>query len=755
MNALLDSHRTRLPLTHRAPPAGAIAGIAGWLMLLVQIVAGALAIGLALATALVLLLVVAGQQAHASERGAMHERGAVDERGAIGAARHGAATDIERLNSHAAGGLLLETPQGLQVAPLQSSHAHLKVTGNTVRAVVTQRFRNPWPASEGRWIEGTWLFPLPDDAAVDRLRMRIGDRVVEGEIHEKQQARQILAKARAAGQQVSLVEQQRPNAFRTHVANIAPGAAIEIEIEYQQGLALKDGRWTLLFPTVLTPRYGRDPALLAWASDELPALAATTIADPDMQQPVVIGATDLNPVTMQIDIDAGLEVTKPISDTHQVLAQSTSSQQSSSARWSISTLGDTPADRDFALSWTPAPTQSPVASMRVERHTDGWYGLLVVNPPTGTLATQPRLPRETTFVIDTSGSMGGESIAQARRALLFALERLSPIDHFNVIQFNSVHSSLWTSPRSADARAIDEARAWVGRLQATGGTEMRGALLQALRDPLPEGRLGQVVFITDGAIDHEDELISLVRERIGARRLFTVGIGSAPNGWFMRKTAEIGHGTHTMIGRTGEIEARMAALFDRIARPVSSKLALDLEGAQVIDSPALPRELYAGEPLIATLKLSAMPTSAGVRGRHSDDWQVPVDLREAGDSGVHTLWARAQLEAIGDSLRRARSGGAGNDEAGRLRQQAVQLAISHHLVSDWTSLVAVDHTRVRPEGAPLDGGEVPANMPAGWSLPQTATPAALQLAIGIVLLALGFLLLLNRRTSQWIARLGQ
>ncbi|MGE0313966.1 MAG: marine proteobacterial sortase target protein [Lautropia sp.] len=754
MNATLDTRPAPDDL-RPAPGARALP----WILLLLRIVAGALAIGLALATALVLLLVVAGQQAQAAVPA--QPTALADSAGGGGA---GPGTDLERLRMHAASGLLIATPEGLRVAPLQSSDARLRVTGTTVRAVVTQRFLNPFPAADGRWLEGTYLFPLPDDAAVDHLRMRVGDRVIEGEIHERQAARALHAAARAAGHQVAMIEQQRPNAFRTAVSNIAPGATIEVEIEYQQGLALRDGRWTLRFPTVLTPRYARpvddggdgDVGAVAGSPEpaEAPEASSTQMPSthqPSMRQPVIVGAHDLNPVSLQVEIDAGMPVTRPASASHHLRVDAQDADGDEAARWRVATADASPADRDFVLSWAPAPTHAASASMRIERHAEGLYGLLVVSPPNGALDTQPRLARETTFVIDTSGSMGGESIAQARRALLFALARLSPIDTFNVIQFNSTHASLWTAPRAADARAIAQAREWVGRLVATGGTEMRGALEQALSTPLPEGRLGQVVFITDGAIDHEDELIALVRERVGARRLFTVGIGSAPNGWFMRKTAEIGGGTHTMIGRTGEVELRMAALFDRISRPVSSGLSLDIEGARAVDTSRLPRELYAGEPLVVALRLDAVPTAVTVSGRHSSAWTVPVRVLETDGAGLHALWARERLEALGDELRRT----VADSDAGRaLRADAVRLALAHHLVSDWTSLVAVDHTVARPAEAPLDGGDVPANMPAGWSLPRTATPAPLQLAIGVLLFGLGFALLLNRRASQWIAATG-
>src|SRR5690606_1949321 len=159
----------------------------------------------------------------------------------------------QRLQAHQGSGMILACRDGPLAAPLQSTDALLRVTRNTVRGTVRQRFRNPGE----EWLEGTYLFPLPDDAAVDHLRMKVGDRIIEGAIREKEAARREFADARRRGQRASLVEQKRPNAFSTHVTNIAPGAVIEIEIEYQQTLALRDGAWRLRFPGVLAPRYSR------------------------------------------------------------------------------------------------------------------------------------------------------------------------------------------------------------------------------------------------------------------------------------------------------------------------------------------------------------------------------------------------------------------------------------------------------------------------------------------------------------------
>lgn len=742
----------------------ALGGIGPWLRLFLGISGGAVAIAVALG----LLVVLTSTVAHARPV----QASAYD---TIGSGRPDA---LDSIRSHRAGGLILLESEGAVAAPLQSTDARLIVTGNTVRGTVTQRFRNP--GSE--WLEGTYLFPLPDDAAVDHLRMTVGDRTVEGRIQEKEAARRAFAQARVQGQRASLVEQERPNAFSTHVTNIAPGAFIEIELQYQQTLAMREGAWRLRLPGVVAPRYGSPvDANEARHPPRGFVLAGMQAEQADgMDQPVVpAGAAPLNPIRITVELDPGVPILQPVSASHRLQIARMAGTGDSGVRYRLQTIATAEAqevaDRDFELEWSPAAALLPMATLRHERRGDSYYGMLVVNPPSLEVQPGDRLPREMTFVVDTSGSMGGESIGQARSALAFGLERLQEGDWFNIIQFNSSHSSLFPAPRPVTGESLRIARRYLASLRADGGTEMRGAIAQALSAPLATDTLGQVVFITDGAVDYEDELISLVRERLGARRLFTVGIGSAPNGFFMRKAAEIGGGTFTFIGNAGEVERRMAGLFRKIAHPMSTNLAVTLDGGALAEPIDMPRDLYAGEPLILTARFSELPRAifvSGVAGLGQDGagrWRIAADLSAAQGSGLHVRWARSRIETLTDAIRQARHTAEPQDA---LRDRVVALALDHHLVSDYTSLVAVDLTPARPADAPMQQGAVPVNLPSGWSengpaqarigapasaqigapaLARTATPASLQLLIGLALLAVGFLLLVSRRCSGYIA----
>jgi Ca-activated chloride channel family protein len=352
-----------------------------------------------------------------------------------------------------------------------------------------------------------------------------------------------------------------------------------------------------------------------------------------------------------------------------------------------------------------------------------------------------RLPREIVYVIDTSGSMQGLSIGQARRALLLALDRLRPGERFNVIQFNSGTDRLFASAQRVEPRTLALARSYVAGLTAQGGTEMRGALEAALVGSDDARLVRQVVFLTDGSVGNEEALFGVIRQRLGDTRLFTIGIGSAPNGYFMTKAAEFGHGTFTYIGDVREVEEQR--LFARLESPVLTGIEVRWPAGAAVEAwpPRVP-DLYLGEPIVLCARLSGVADAVVVTGRRGrEEWRVslPLDGRRRG-WGTGVLWARRKIESLLDSLHE----GASPDE---VRAKVVALGLEHHLVTKHTSLVAVDVTPVRPADAPLQKQAVATNLPHGWSyegvfgeLPRTATPFRLHVLIAVLALLLALVL---------------
>ncbi len=336
----------------------------------------------------------------------------------------------------------------------------------------------------------------------------------------------------------------------------------------------------------------------------------------------------------------------------------------------------------------------------------------MVTPPAELTADAPRRPREAIFVIDNSGSMAGASMPQAKAALVMALDRLTPEDTFNVIRFDDTFDLVFPAAVPATPANVARAKGYVGALEADGGTEMLPALVAALVDQSPDdaSRVRQVVFLTDGAIGDEAALFSAIDQGLGRSRLFTVGIGSAPNTYFMSRAARIGRGTFTHIGDFAEVQAKAAVLFEALERPVMTDLTADFpQGVASETWPDPLPDLYAGEPVVITAKLSdaegTLRIAGDLAGRR---WAADLDLADAAEGvGVGQLWARAKIAAIEE--RRF----TGADPA-TIDKLVLQTALDYGLVSRLTSLVAVDVTPARPEGAPLARADVPTMLPDGW-----------------------------------------
>ena len=602
-----------------------------------------------------------------------------------------------------AGTLLVRTSEHDQFRPIPMlfTEVEIKVTGLIARSAVTQHFKNP----TDKWLEGTYVFPLPDTAAVDELSMKIGDRIIVGEIEERAQAKKIYEKAKSEGKKATLVEQERPNMFTTSVANIGPGETIQITIEYQEVLRYDAGRFELRFPTVVGPRYIPGTRKITKFSGTGWAHNTDEVADASRVTPPVAHPTDgpINPVRIRAHINAGFPVNVQ-SPSHTVRTREDSTG-------TLVTLAEkvVPADSDFVLEWRPKIGDAPDAALFSDVFDGQTYALLMVMPQEKPKAKAQRLPREAIYVIDTSGSMDGSSISQAKAALQLALARLAPEDSFNVIEFNSHAIQLFDSSQPATPRNIKTAVDYVKNLHAEGGTEMMPALTLALKQSTTTGKVRQVIFVTDGSVGNEMALLDYIKRHLKRSRLFTVGIGSAPNGYFMRKAAEYGQGSFTYIGKISEVKTKMGELFAKLENPVLTRIRIDWKGQPVEHYPKYIPDLYLSEPVVIAARLPNLGGSAEITGwLDGKPWAVDFKLDGGrSHSGIDRLFAQRKIEFLTLSL----SEGVARDT---VRKAIVELGLTHHLVTKHTSLVAVEHVASRPQNEQLDSSAVPTNLPKGW-----------------------------------------
>ncbi len=618
-------------------------------------------------------------------------------------------TASERSSS---GVLMLGDGPDSQSAILLNAHMTLAVQGLLADMSLEQTFRN----TTGQWLEGQYLFPLPEDAAVRGLTITVGDRVILGQIMPRQQAKQQYTAAKEAGQVASLVEQNRPNLFTMRVASIAPNDDIKIKLDVMLPVRLKDRTLQLILPTTLTPRYTNE------LTPDAAALDTSFARQTDMRGPRLTLVANIAPLD---------DLSLLASPTHTL----------DIAEGDI-TLTDVPMDRDIVLRWPMPDLAVASGEAFTDKHNGKRYMQVLLSPP-GDSSQLPTVSRELILLIDKSGSMAGESIRAAREAIHTALDGLTLDDTFNIIAFDDRTQPLFSSARPAEAGTIAIARRFADRLNADGGTEMLDALRLALTDDKDDrrynrviadsdagantntangelsadftdrSRLKQLVFLTDGSVGYEESLLKFIKQQLGNSRLFTVGIGSAPNTWFLEKAAEAGRGVSLSIRDNGDVASTVSELLTRLEHPVITDLSVQYANGfgEIYPNP-IP-DLYAGQPTMILGKISDDVDEIILTGRRAGErWTQIISIptnAESGSTQASSLamqWARAKVESLLDEQRNS----VDNE---RHKETITALAIDVGLVTPYTSFVAFEAEPVRPTLVPGKSVKVASLVPHG------------------------------------------
>jgi len=614
------------------------------------------------------------------------------------------------------GELLWRTADGLIPLPAVSTDVVIEVNGPLIAGTVSQRFVNP----TDEVIEAVYVFPLPENAAVHAMEIIVGERRIVSIVQEKQQARRTYETARAAGRRAALVEQQRPNLFTTAVANICPGDEIIVELGYLDRADYVDGTFGMAFPLTFTPRYNPP-------SRPITGITSPWVAEGDARYPMA---------TLRVELHPGVEIEGIDSASHELRVDE------DAGHWYVTPAAVTvPADRDFLLAWRPVASVEPLSALFVEDRDDGRYALLMIVPSVDERVSRtPAIPTETLFLVDVSGSMQGTSIIQARTALTRALNRLTPRDRFNIMSFSNDSRLYRRHFSDGDPSAVADARAWVNRLAANGGTEMHPALLRAMScfltdDESTAGFSKRIILITDAAIGNESQLLREATADLGTVRLHVVGIGGAPNRYLVRRLAEYGGGLSTFVATNDGAENGIDTFLERVARPQIAHPRLDWAG--VVEPEAYPvrlPELYAGGLLLWS---GRFPADADVQGEFSAEiagrtLTRALTLPTTTSSGVAVRWAREKVAGLMADIHR------GADQ-NIIRNRIIQTGLDFGLVTHFTSRVAVE------EAVSADAPPTPCRLPNGLpygtefesTLPNCGTTRPLLRMIGLLALLLG------------------
>ncbi|MEO6324887.1 MAG: marine proteobacterial sortase target protein [Thermoanaerobaculia bacterium] len=651
------------------------------------------------------------------------------------------------------GSLLVRSPggTGFSEIPLKRTEVAIDVTGLVASTSVIQRFSNE--ASEP--VEAIYVFPLPHDAALYDMEIRVGNRVIKSVVKEREEARRVYEQARAEGRHAALVDEERPNIFTAKVANLMPKDEIEVRLRYVQSLVWDAGTLRLVFPTVVGPRFiPGDQAVGHQGTGESPDTNVTKDTNVTNDTSIVPDASKITPpvrvrassvevrpdLVIEVSLNVGIPLASISSPSHPI-AIATGASNTSTVTLET---GTTIPNKDFVLALRRADDAEPIASLFVSKREgdeDASF-MLIAFPPTARTSTE-RAPLEMLYLIDISGSMQGNSIVQAKEALLQALERLRPGDRFNIVAFDDRYLVLDEEPFAATAPRIEEGRKFVRSLQSRGGTMMLPALEHVMAMPQLPGSTRDIVVLTDGDLGNEEQIFTSLRKNLGDARLFTVAIGSAPNHFLATKMAQFGRGTFTQIASAAEITDQMAKLLGQIESPVLSDLKVSVSGAEVLDLvPGRIPDLFRGQPLVVFGRLKgsgggATLTLSGSDAGRSFKKDLPIRLDAAAfHPGITTLWARKRVDEHLDAFRSA-----AESERAAIRMTIVDMALRYNLVTRFTSRVAVEDIIVNP-GGEAKTSTVPTELPEGWSAarvlgenPKTGGPDDFLSRLGLVLLA--------------------
>ncbi|MFF4987305.1 VIT domain-containing protein [Streptosporangium saharense] len=584
--------------------------------------------------------------------------------------------------------------------PLESVEVTAGVCGLAAGVEVVQTFRNPHEVA----LEATYVFPLPDRAAVTSFTMEADGRVVEGVLKERGQARADYDQALAEGRRAAIAEEDRPDVFTIRVGNLVPGERVTVRLELDQPLPYEDGAATFRFPLVVAPRYipgvplDGDRAGDGWAED--------TDAVPDASRitPPVLLPGFPNPVrlSLAVSIDpAGLDLREVRSSLHVVQEEG----------HTVRLRPDERLDRDFVLRLTfDASTSLALVPDPEDGSQEGTFALTVVPDP----AQVTGRPKDVVLVLDRSGSMTGWKMVAARRAAARIVDTLTGGDRFAVLSFDTVvewPEGLGEGLSEANDRNRYRAVEHLARLEARGGTEMLAPLEKAA-DLLAPGEGDRVlVLVTDGQVGNEDQILERLAPRLTGTRVHTVGIDRAVNAGFLSRLAGLGAGRCELVESEDRLDEAMEHIHRRIGSPLVTDLSLEADGLDPVpETVSRPGSLYPGVPLVVRGRYrGAAEGSLAVRGTDASGhaWERRVAGSVTDSPATRAIWARERLRTLEDRY-------AAGDHS--LEEEIVAVSLRYGVLCRFTAFVAID-IRVVAEGGPGHHVVQPVEQPSGWGYP--------------------------------------
>ncbi|EDM44402.1 von Willebrand factor type A like domain [unidentified eubacterium SCB49] len=571
------------------------------------------------------------------------------------------------------------------VIPLKESNTEVNITGTIAHVKVTQVYHNEGTTA----IEAKYVFPLSTQAAVHDMKMKVGERVTNAKIFEKQKAEEVYQEAVSEGKRAAKLDQARANVFQMKVGNVMPGDEISIEVYYTEMLSPTNGQYQFVAPSVVGPRFTGEQTN-----------AETSFNNPTTKK----GIADTFTYNMQVEIQAGMMIQNIESNTHKVNVLYPSRD---SASIFLSKSNENPANRDFVLNYSLRGEEIASGLLLYEHNNEKFFAYMM--EPPATVKPKNVTAREYLFIVDVSGSMNGYPLEVSKDLMRNLLCNLNADDTFNVQLFASSSTIFNPTPVEATDENVTNAIKFLTSGQGGGGTQLLSALNVAYELPRSqEGSSRSMVIITDGYVSVEREAFTKIEENLDQASVFTFGIGSSVNRYLIEGMAAVSK-SESFIATSREEASKVAEDFKKyIDSPVMTQVKFETKGFDVYDvEPSAVPDIFAARPVVIFGKYKGEANGeiimTGYQGRKKikQRFKVSEGSLTPANKALRYLWARKKIEQLDDYNTRF------NQDT---KAEVIALGLQYNLATRFTSFVAVDEQVVNKDGS-LKSVKQPLPMP--------------------------------------------
>ena len=559
------------------------------------------------------------------------------------------------------------------VIPLKSTKANVKISGNIAHVHIAQTYQNTGNTP----IEAKYLFPLSTQAAVHKMQMTIGNRTINAQIFEKQEAQRVYDKALKEGKRAAKLDQQRPNVFQMNVGNILKNDLVTIDIYYTEMLVPLAGSYEFVFPGVVGPRYTGEQT-----SGE------TTFSQPYTKK----GVADTFDYDINVQINSGIPIADVSSNTHDINVQYPITRK---AEVSLTSTNQNPSNRDFILKYSMRGREIQSGLLLYEENDEQFFAYMM-EPPKASVPMQPTA-KEYLFVVDVSGSMNGYPMEVSKKLLRNLLVNLPQTDHYNILFFAGGSSTLASKPLPCTPENIQKGINFLSNIRGGGGTNLLSALKKAYALPrMDKTSTRSMVVITDGYVSIEREAFEMIEKNLGQANVFTFGIGAGVNRYLLEGMAKVSNSESFIATGKNEADAVAEKFRNYIKSPLLTQIRIKADGFNAYDvTPSSIPDVFASRPILVfgkykgDAKGTLTITGQTGNGVFQKEFNIADGVLSSDNEALKYLWARKKIERLDDYKRRF---------GDNTKQEVIKLGLQYNLVTQYTSFVAVDHEVVNKNG---------------------------------------------------------